>query len=221
MGELIYESNKKIKIIFRGGVSYKIPFLNRIRLRGAELKACRSFFLGVQIDCTGNNNKIFIGEKCDLRNTKIFIRGNNNIIRIEGNVLCHCLEIWIEDDNNSVTIGNNTKITGTTHLACIEGQSIEIGDDCLFSSDIYVRTGDSHSIYNEKHVRINTSKTVKIGNHVWVGHGVNILKGVTIADGCVIATSAVVTLVEVQRNSIVAGVPARIVKENIFWDIKR
>lgn len=52
---------------------------------------------------------------------------------------------------------------------------------------------------------------VKVGNDVWCGHGVTILPGVTVGDGAVCAAGAVVAK-DVAPYTIVAGVPARVVK---------
>ena len=42
------------------------------------------------------------------------------------------------------------------------------------------------------------------------------MKGVTIGDGAIVAAGAIVTK-DVPANSIVAGVPAKIINENIEW----
>ena len=55
-------------------------------------------------------------------------------------------------------------------------------------------------------------KPVKIGNKVWVGAHATILAGVTIGDNAVVAAGAVVTK-NVPPNTVVAGVPARVIKE--------
>lgn len=57
---------------------------------------------------------------------------------------------------------------------------------------------------------------IRIGNHVWIGSRATILKGVSIGDGAIIASGAVVSR-DVEAGSIVAGNPARVVKEHAQW----
>ena len=56
---------------------------------------------------------------------------------------------------------------------------------------------------------------VVIGDNVWIGDKVTVLPGVTIGDGAVIAANAVVTK-DVPAYSVVAGNPAKIIKQNII-----
>jgi maltose O-acetyltransferase len=53
---------------------------------------------------------------------------------------------------------------------------------------------------------------VRIGDDVWIGGHATILPGVTIGDGAVVAAGAVVTK-DVPPYTVVAGVPARVVKK--------
>ncbi len=90
--------------------------------------------------------------------------------------------------------------------------SITIGEDVAIAKEVIIRDGDLHKISNS----VGTAPIV-IGNHVWIGTRAMILKGVTIGDGAVVAAGAVVTK-DVPPNCVVAGVPARVVKENITWE---
>lgn len=56
------------------------------------------------------------------------------------------------------------------------------------------------------------SNAVRIGHDTWLGHGVTVLPGVTIGDGAVVGSGAVVTK-DVAPYAIVAGVPARPIRE--------
>lgn len=57
-----------------------------------------------------------------------------------------------------------------------------------------------------------TPKRVKLGNNVWIGSNVTILPGVTIGDGAIVGAGSVVTK-DVLKNTIVAGNPAKNIKE--------
>ena len=61
------------------------------------------------------------------------------------------------------------------------------------------------------------AKTVFPGAHCPLFGSALILKGVVIGDGCIIAAGAVVTK-SVPPNSLVAGTPGRVIKENITWE---
>lgn len=103
-------------------------------------------------------------------------------------------------------INENTQITA--------GDIVEIGTDFTCGRDVVIRSFDGHNILREGY---KVSEPIKIGNHVWVGQGATILKGVTIGDGAIIASGAVVTK-DVPGHCIVAGVPAKVIEENILWE---
>ncbi len=89
--------------------------------------------------------------------------------------------------------------------------NVTIGSDCAISWDVTIMDTDYHSIEGN-----SDTASVTIGNKVWIGCKATILKGVTIGDGAVIAAGALVTR-DVPPNSVVAGVPAKVVKSNIHW----
>jgi len=101
-----------------------------------------------------------------------------------------------------------------------EDKSIYIGDDVLVSQDTYMWNGDGHAIFNLDKNCINHGDDIFIGNHCWIGHAVEILKGTFINDNCVIGARSVVSKKFHEKNCIIAGHPAKIVKRQINWDHK-
>jgi acetyltransferase-like isoleucine patch superfamily enzyme len=168
----------------------------------------------------GKNNKIIVSKGAHLFNCTFHFIGDNNVVFIGENCNLNQVKFWLEDSNNQITIGNRTTTSGYCEFACIEGTEITIGEDCMFSSDIRVCTGDSHSILQEGK-RINHSQNIDIGNHVWVGTRVDILKGSTIANDSVVGARALVSGTFANPNSILGGIPAKIIKENISWERER
>lgn len=169
----------------------------------------------------GSGNIIIIHPETRLSSCLLFIKGSNCKIEIGKHCILANTQLWIEDDLGIISIGSNTTCEGA-HIAVTEGKSITIGNDCMLSSNIQLRNGDSHSILdlsNKKH-RINNAKDTTIEDHVWIGEGVRILKGALIKSNSIVGTGSVVTNV-VENNSIYAGNPAKKIKENIIWDRKR
>lgn len=61
---------------------------------------------------------------------------------------------------------------------------------------------------------------VTIGHDAWIGHGAVVMPGVSIGHGAVVAASAVVTR-DVAAYTIVAGVPARVLRRRFDADVAR
>lgn len=94
-------------------------------------------------------------------------------------------------------------------------KEIIIGEDAAISHNVTIMDSDAHEIVGNMHAK---TQPVKIGNHVWIGSGAKILKGVTIGNGAVIAAGAVV-IEDVPANCMAAGVPAKVIKKEIVWEI--
>jgi acetyltransferase-like isoleucine patch superfamily enzyme len=54
-------------------------------------------------------------------------------------------------------------------------------------------------------------RDVEVGSNVWVGYGACVLRGVRVGDNSIVGTNSVVTR-DVPANSVVGGVPARVIR---------
>lgn len=216
--------NKLFRVLKSGSNVKNIIPKKTIKGTGNVIKIHPSVLLfNSSFDIVGNNNSIEIDESSYFNNVTFFIRGNNNKIIIDKRVQFKKGGIiWIEDEDCEAWIGEDCTFE-ETHIAVTEPNSkIHIGKDCMFSLDIDLRTGDSHSILNaQTNERINYAQNITIGDHVWVGAHVSILKGVHIAQNSVIATRAVVTKSFLEPNVLIGGMPSKTIKENINWDRRR
>lgn len=197
-----------------------LPFNNSVRKGKTKIDNKGKLLHKCKIRASGNNVIVF-RKGGVLRNTTIQIRGNNNVIEIGEKTSVNYGDIYIEDDNNRIVIGDRTSLCGKIHLACTEGKEIRIGNDCLFSSEIVLRTGDSHSITDLSGKRLNLAENVAIGDHVWVGHRVLVNKGAVIPENTVVGTGAIVTKPFDESNTVIAGVPAKVIKRDVNWCSER
>lgn len=101
----------------------------------------------------------------------------------------------------SAEVGDNTKIGYGGIGTVIHGRAV-IGKDCIISQCVTIG-GTS----KKKDVPI-------IGNNVFIATGAKILGDVIIGDNCVIAANAVVVN-DVESNTLVGGIPAKVIKTNI------
>jgi acetyltransferase-like isoleucine patch superfamily enzyme len=103
-------------------------------------------------------------------------------------------------------------------IGIVGHERIEIGDDIWTGHYIYV-TDQNHG-YEDLSLPIGTqmwrNAPVSIGSGSWLGHGCVILPGSHVGRHVAVAAGAVVTG-DVRDNCVVAGVPARVVRE---WDGK-
>lgn len=119
-----------------------------------------------------------------------------------------CIEIV---NNGKLTIGQGACNVNLTIMCAKE---ITIGNGVRIGRNVSIRD------YNGIHVIINDTyknyAPVHIGDQCWLCTGCTIMPGVTIGEGSVVAANAVVTK-NVPPHSLVAGSPAKVIRENIEW----
>lgn len=222
--KLLLRNNERSTLLLTRIISYILfcVFINRVIRKGNRNKIENrgSLLYGVKFELKGNNNRVFFDGLSRFKNVKFTIIGDFNTIRIGEHCTINDSEFWVEDDANIIELKNKIRFNGC-HLAATEGKYIKVGNDCLFSRGIDIRTGDSHSIIHSiTKERLNPAKSIVVGDHVWVGKNVTILKGVNVASNSIIGTGSLVVN-DVAQNTLVAGSPAKMLKDNIDWVIER
>jgi len=193
-----------------------------IRGEGNIFQAEGATLSGVELDIIGDRNRIIVGEGCVLTNVRFRLRGSDHIIEIGKNCRVSCAgSFWLEDHHGEVRIGQNTTMVEVSISLAEPHSKALIGEECMFASDIEIRTSDAHSVIDTvSGERINLAEDVTIGDHVWIASHSIILKGVNIGENSVVAAGAVVTN-SCLPGSILAGNPARVIKTGITWTRER
>lgn len=176
-------------------------------------------YKGLTINFKGNNSVVKIYKNTKFTNCKLNIRSNCIITIGESRYRISNLHSGMTN-NTTLQIGENFSCRGATFaLDDEENKKVIIGNDCMFSNGINIRTSDGHSIYNiETKEIINIGQDIIIGNHVWCGVGSTILKGSKIPDNSIIGAKSLVNKRFKDENIIIAGQPAKIIKTGINWD---
>jgi acetyltransferase-like isoleucine patch superfamily enzyme len=143
----------------------------------------------------GDRPSVFIGDAVDLPQSTLSCCHGASIV-IEG-ALSASIHAWIDARN---------------------GGSIRVGREGLWSSQVRIMTDDMHAIrHKTTGERLNKrGSTVTIGRHVWLGMQAVVMPGATIGDDVVVGIRSVVSG-EIASNVAVAGVPARVIREDVTW----
>lgn len=116
----------------------------------------------------------------------------------------------------NIAVGDNCYIC--SNLTLLAGANINIGNDVIIASNVLVAS-ENHGIDPESNTPYMNQplacKEVFIEDGCWIGEKASILSGVHIGKKCIVATNAVVTK-NIPDYSMVAGIPAKIIKKYNF-----
>lgn len=169
---------------------------------------------GCNVIFEGSNNKLVIGRDCHFNLSIINFKSNDCEVKIGSH-------FW---GKITVDIGSGSKAIIGDYLSCQtmgicvrENGEVKIGRDCMFASSVLFLQSDTHPIFDViSKKRVNCSKNITVGNHVWLGNWATLLGGANVGNGSIIGTHSTVTG-NIPNNVTAAGSPARVKRKNICW----
>lgn len=206
---------KKYSIFKTLCACFKIP---HPRVSSIVVGKKSSISLGKSASINLPAGRLLIGEsdtptKQRFQSTELILEDGAQMICAGDLILYEGVKVRIAK-NAKCSFGHHTYLNRSTTIDCT--QEVHIGDYCAISDNVQILDSDFHPItYNGE--TSTMSKPVHIGNHVWIGRSAIILKGVTIGDGAIVGGGSVVTR-DVPPGCLVAGNPARVIKENVEWE---
>ncbi|GHU51981.1 hypothetical protein FACS1894132_00640 [Clostridia bacterium] len=174
----------------------------------------------VEINFSGKNNILyFFSDNSVISNCIINFRASNALLFCTSKnmknmrvFLYH--NCWVYYRSGYV----NGSLQDGTLMYVDEGKGVFISSNHRFAKNIVLRTGDMHEIWDATSgERINHSKSIFIGDHVWLGYGTTLLKSTQIGSGAIVGLGSVVAGKKIPSNTSWAGNPAKQIKTAVMW----
>lgn len=158
------------------------------------------------IETTGNS--VRIGIDVEVTGGKNIQVGNEFSIMKHSSLYAH--------NGAVIRIGSNVCINSNTCIGAADGGQVIIGDNVMIAQNVVLRASDHkfESLQVPIKEQGHTGGVITIGNDCWIGANAVITRNVTIGNHSIVAAGAVVTA-DVEPHSIVAGVPAKLIRKRI------
>lgn len=223
--EVLLERIKGKQMLIDGNLTnmdlLKVLCLRGLMLLRASSRGWNSFI--------GSRRIVFFGQKVVIFHRKYITIGSGSTlgrgvkidglskrgVKLGGNVnlgdytIINCTGS-LSELGEGVNIGNNSSIGAFSYVGAAGG--VDIGDNCIMGPNI--------GFYSESHNHENldflikdqgvTRKGIRVGDNCWVGSSAIFLDGCVVGDGCIVGAGSLVNKV-FPKNSIIGGVPARII----------
>lgn len=145
--------------------------------------------------------------------SSFYCSDNGRIIFNGKATLAEGIKIFVE--GGTVNIGSNSYIGCNTAMQCQKG--IIIGKGFLGGWNLCIRDTDGHSVKKDGEL-LEMNKEIVIDDNVWIATDCTILKGSKISEGSIVGCNSLVCgFIMDKPNCLLAGSPAKILKENIEW----
>lgn len=144
----------------------------------------------------------------------VFIKGFKRIFIDQKVRIFPGSRLEVVDSNSSILICCNTSIGQNLHIVSGEGRQIKIGSNTTISANVFI-TNVNHTYYKiDKHILAQPLQGLdtQIGENCFIGYGAVIQAGTILGKQCIVGSNSVVKG-EFPDYSVVAGVPAKVIKK--------
>ncbi|MBI59944.1 galactoside O-acetyltransferase [bacterium] len=206
---------KRLFLTVLRGYFYKLFFL----------RSCGP--ISVSSGCTiiGPKNNLIFGQKCKLEENVLLQAISEEPLKFGDNVtICFGALIrpsgfWGRNLGKGLSMGNNSSIGAYSYIGC--SGKVQIGNQVLIGPNVSI-IAENH-IFDSLDIPIQnqgvSNKGIVIEDNVWIGTKSVILDGVKIGYGSIVAAGSVVTK-NIPSNVIVAGTPAKIIRQRDTNDFR-
>lgn len=166
------------------------PFSDVVLVVAADLTNVVSLLVG------GDEATVFLGPRTELTAGDLYC-GARSVVVLNGDVIA----------------------TRCPVIDARNGGSVVAQRDQLWAAGVYLATDDMHRLEDvATGQRLNPfGASIRLGEHVWLGRDVVLTGDVEIGDGAVVGTRSMVRGQKVAARTVVAGTPARVIREGVTW----
>lgn len=156
----------------------------------------------------GANVTIQRGCRVDALSSEGVLFGDNVSLQRKSVIECSGT---LKNLGKGLVVGDNVGIGSHSYLGCAGG--ISIGNDTIIGNFVSFHAENHNYADPDIPIRLQgvNRKGIVVGRNCWIGAKATILDGAVIRDGCIVAAGAVVTQGMYESNSILAGVPAKMI----------
>lgn len=173
--------------------------------------------VNTKLNFRGKNNILVCDNNIELNNVVLDFNGNNSIVYL-GSDLTNNFKLLIYN-NSTVYMGRDIKFGDSVNLKALESQNIIIGDTCIIGDNVNIVTSEGYSIHDTiSKKRINSSNSVYIGDHVFLGDNSYISHSVNIGSGAIVSSMSFIPPgFKLHSNTLYSGNPVKTVRKNVFF----
>ena len=173
---------------------------------------------GLRIFISGNNNVIKLNSKCQYKNSAIRIRGCDSCtVEILGDKFVGAKVLLCDDPGQRLVFGRHSSVSGMEAYIGEKAAGLIIGEYCRLSDHIRFWCCDAHSVVDKETGAVlnHVGGPVIIGDRCWICQSARLQKNSSLAPFTIVGAGAVVAKSFSEPFCVIAGNPAKVIKSGV------